>query len=53
MTPLSMVPEGGVASCPVCGGIDPTAATRPLFVAAWVDERIVRADSQPRTPDCG
>jgi RNA polymerase subunit RPABC4/transcription elongation factor Spt4 len=30
--PHLMVPEDGVARCPVCGSTDQTAATRPLFV---------------------
>jgi predicted ABC-type ATPase len=30
--PHLMLPADGVARCPVCGGIEPTAATRPLFV---------------------
>jgi hypothetical protein len=30
--PHLMVPEDGVARCPICGAIEPTAVTRPLFV---------------------
>jgi hypothetical protein len=30
--PHLMVPEDGVARCPVCGAMEPTAVTRPLFV---------------------
>jgi hypothetical protein len=30
--PNLMVPEGSVARCPICGAIEPTAVTRPLFV---------------------
>jgi ABC-type transport system involved in cytochrome bd biosynthesis fused ATPase/permease subunit len=30
--PQLMTLDGAVARCPVCGGVDPTAATQPLFV---------------------
>jgi hypothetical protein len=30
--PRLMTPDGGLARCPACGGVDPTAATLPLFV---------------------
>ena len=30
--PHLMTPNGGIARCPACGGVDPNAVTRPLFV---------------------